>query len=221
MNEIILQCKNLQVAYDKGVIMDNLSFELKSGETAILMGKSACGKTSFLKAICGIIPYKGEIKYKGRIMMMFQRPCVLPHKTAKSNIDYVTRLCGAKKQFVDELIERIEIKDLLEQYPHQLSGGELQRLSLLICLLVQPSILLLDEPFSALDYTTRYNIINVLRDIKERVGLSFLIVTHTIDNIDIIGERFWYMDGNPAGLESFATITELRNKMQKNIKENS
>ncbi len=215
MSEITLQCKDIQIVHDKRVIIENLSFELKAGEAAILMGKSACGKTSFLKAICGIVPYKGEIKCHGRVMMMFQRPCVLPHKTAKSNIDYVTRLCGANKQLADELIERIEIKDLLKQYPYQLSGGQLQRLSFLICLLVQPRILLLDEPFSALDYTTRYNMISILRDIKERVGLSYLIVTHTIDSIDIIGESFWHMAGNPAGLEFCATITELSNKLQK------
>lgn len=216
----MLRCSDLTVSYGRKKIVDSISLNIKEGETAILMGRSACGKSTFLKAIAGLIPFEGTIEYKGRVMMMFQKPCALPHKTVWSNLKYVATLSGASDSFVNELLDRMDLRATVDRHPHQLSGGQRQRLSLAACLLVRPRLLLLDEPFSALDYSTRYSMIELLRDIKQRFDLTYFIVTHTLDDIELLGESFYYMNSSPTTLHKFESIDELRSCMRGTIKNN-
>ena len=207
-------------------VLNDLSLDVKEGEFITLLGPSGCGKTTLLKMVNKLIPYDdGQIMVKGRsldewdtiklrrsIGYVIQQIGLFPHMTIEDNIGYVMSLEGVKKgdRFgrVAELIELVGMqRDMLKRYPSELSGGQRQRVGVARALAVAPDIILMDEPFGAVDEIARTALQNEFLALQKRLGLTILFVTHDIQEALKLGSRIVLMnDGN---IEQVGTKEEL------------
>ena len=179
--DLVLQIKDLTFFYKKdNPIYDNFSLELKKGELVTIFGKSGTGKTTLFELILGSLkPIKGTIK-KSNISMIFQDPynSFHPTYTIFEQIKDVIKKELNKKE-LDELLGKLSLdKKLLEKKPHELSGGQLQRCSILRALLMKPELLLIDEPTSALDNIIAYDVMKLLVELLD--SCAILLITHDL-----------------------------------------
>ena len=172
----------------------SIDFALGAGEVLAILGETGSGKTLLLETIAGFQrPAEGQILFKGRdlhriplhrrnIGYLYQEYCMFPHMTVGENIAYGLKMRGVDKKSclheVQAIAKRFGIGHLLEQYPLTLSGGEQQRTALARALITHPPLLLLDEPFSALDPVTKQGLYTLLDEIRQRYGCAILFVTH-------------------------------------------
>ena len=180
--DLVLQIKDLTFFYKKdNPIYDNFSLELKKGELVTIFGKSGTGKTTLFELILGSLkPIKGTIK-KSNISMIFQDPynSFHPTYTIFEQIKDVIKKELNKKE-LDELLEKLSLdKKLLEKKTHELSGGQLQRCSILRALLMKPELLLIDEPTSALDNIIAYDVMKLLVELLD--SCAILLITHDLN----------------------------------------
>ncbi len=180
--------------------VDSFSLEVPAGSTTVLLGSSGCGKTTLLRTINRMVePTSGEVRIKGRnvadtdpvqlrrsIGYVLQNAGLLPHKTVGANIASVMRLNGqSKTQAAQRAASTAALVDLapelLERYPSQLSGGQQQRAGVARALAADPDILLMDEPFGAVDPIVRRSLQELLLDIQNRLGKTIVLVTHDVD----------------------------------------
>ena len=180
--DLVLQIKDLTFFYKKdNPIYDNFSLELKKGELVTIFGKSGTGKTTLFELILGSLkPIKGTIE-KSNISMIFQDPynSFHPTYTIFEQIKDVIKKELNKKE-LDELLEKLSLdKKLLEKKTHELSGGQLQRCSILRALLMKPELLLIDEPTSALDNIIAYDVMKLLVELLD--SCAILLITHDLN----------------------------------------
>ena len=200
-----------------------LSFEVNRGETVVLVGPSGCGKTTTMKMINRLIePTSGTITVDGKdvrkqdavklrrsIGYVIQSIGLMPHRTISQNIETVPKLVGwgdgRIKQRVDELCEILDLeRDLLKRYPSELSGGQRQRVGVARALAVDPPVMLMDEPFGAVDPIVRERLQDEFLEIQERLKKTTVFVTHDIDEAIKIADRIAIL--NRGGiLEQYAT----------------
>lgn len=194
MSEIVLELNNLACGYDGHPIVEDLSLHLRAGDIGCLLGPSGCGKTTTLRSIAGFEAVTaGEIRLQGKVLssptlrvppeqrrigMVFQDYALFPHLTVGENIAFGISKHPQRKRIVDELLELVSLDRLDKRYPHELSGGQQQRVALARALAPEPSLLLLDEPFSNLDGDLRRRLSAEVRDILKVRGISGLLVTH-------------------------------------------
>jgi osmoprotectant transport system ATP-binding protein len=188
--------------------VDRLSLSIDEGETVVLIGPSGCGKTTTLKMINRLIePTSGVIEVAGidvttepahelrrRIGYVIQQVGLLPHRTVAQNVATVPRLLGWDKPKIDDRVEElIEVVGLeasmRDRYPAELSGGQQQRVGVARALAADPPVLLMDEPFGAVDPIVRANLQQELRALQARLGKTIVLVTHDIDEAIILGDR--------------------------------
>lgn len=191
-------------------ILDDISLNIREGEFISLLGPSGCGKSTLLKMIGGLLDItSGELKVAGtemkkpteRIGYMFQKSVLLPWRTVEQNIVLPIELAKGDmeraKNRVGDLLELVELAGYENHYPNELSGGMQQRISLARTLMTDPDILLLDEPFGALDEFTRENLNFSLMDIVEKSGKTVVLVTHNISEAVLMSNRIVVLGINP------------------------
>lgn len=214
-----LELESIHLAYatQQGLktVVEDLSLSLRQGEIGCLLGASGCGKTTVLRAIAGFEPLRaGVIRLGERILsspqlwvepehrqvgMMFQDYALFPHLTVEKNISFGLRQYRRAEQSarVDEMLSLVGLVDKARQYPHELSGGQQQRVALARALAPEPSLLLLDEPFSNLDIDTRERLAFEVRDILKQTGVTALLVTHNQAEAFAIADQIGIMhDGH-------------------------
>ncbi len=218
-NEPVLSINNLSFAYspqDSRVIED-ISIEIKRTEIISVLGASGCGKTTLLNLISGLLrPYEGQIKIRcGRmtaglsqpkeqtsIGYIFQRDPLLPWRTVKGNILLAKDLNKVSDERelqtrVSEYLKKFQLsEDILAKYPSQLSGGMRQRVSIIQALMFDPELLLLDEPFSALDFYTKISLEKEFWELIKSEKRSAILVTHDIDEAIAMSDRVLIMDNS-------------------------
>lgn len=214
----MIKLENVVKSYDgKNNVVDNLDLEIKNGELIVLVGESGCGKTTTMKMINRLIePTAGDIYIDGEniktydknelrrnIGYVIQNVGLFPHLTIDKNIATVPILCKkdpeAVNQRVMELLDLIELphEDYAHRYPKELSGGQQQRVGVARALANDPDIILMDEPFSALDPITREQLQNELLRLQEELHKTIVFVTHDIDEAIKLGDKIAVMsDGN-------------------------
>lgn len=203
----MLEIRNLSVKYEE-VILDSISLKLEKGIYG-LVGKTGSGKSTFIKAISGFINYDGEILLNGNIVekrkgfqIVFQNPfdSFDPMKTIKYSLEEIMRL---NSNFVDieSLSEEMGInKKFIHKYPDELSGGELQRLSILRALVGNPEVLLLDEPTSALDVENKRKIIDIIKKIKAKI---IILVSHDLYVVQCLTSNILVLNQNTKKIEYY------------------
>jgi NitT/TauT family transport system ATP-binding protein len=212
--EALVTIENLQVRFGDVVAVESLDFTVRRGEFVSLLGPSGCGKSTLLRTIARLVPVaSGRVVLRDphlRIGFMFQKPLLLPWRTTLDNVllPVEIQLGGSVVDQTDQLrarrmIDMVQLGDFIDAYPHQLSGGMQQRAALARALMSDPDILLLDEPFGALDELTR----EVLNEELIRIWQShatrlqtIIMVTHSIPEAVTMSDRVIVLTERPARL---------------------
>jgi len=201
----IITFENVTKRFGKLAAVDNVSLSIREGEFFALLGPSGCGKTTLLRMLAGFeTPTEGRILIDGQdisnvppnkrpVNMVFQSYAVFPHMTVADNVAYglkVDRVGKAERdRRVEEALELVQLGGLGERKPDQLSGGQRQRVALARALVKRPRVLLLDEPLSALDAKLREQMRTELCTLQEKVGITFIMVTHDQDEALALATR--------------------------------
>jgi ABC-type nitrate/sulfonate/bicarbonate transport system ATPase subunit len=189
---------------------EKVTLEAKPSEALAIIGRSGCGKSTLLHIMAGLLAptsgkvYLGDAQVEGpspRWVMMFQAPHLFPWMQVTQNVGVGLRFAGWPRKKIDErvqeVLELVELQDFADHTVRDLSGGQQQRVALARSLVMEPEVLLLDEPFSALDAFTRSALQKDVRTIAKRLGINLVIVTHDIDEAVIMADRALIMAGSP------------------------
>ncbi|MBM6990227.1 MAG: ABC transporter ATP-binding protein [Mobilibacterium timonense] len=212
--EPIISFRNVSKSYSEKVVLDNVSIEVRRGEFITLIGRSGCGKTTFLKLINALIKADSgsvivfgknvddvdKIALRRKIGYVIQNVGLFPHMTVRENIEYVPHLFKKPPETTrntSELMELVSLDEsLIDRYPQELSGGQKQRVGIARALATMPELILLDEPFGAVDEITRKQLQRSISDIHEELGLTVVFVTHSIEEAFILGSKVAIFENN-------------------------
>lgn len=209
----ILSIKNLSFNYPNNKILHDINIYVDKGEVVSILGGSGVGKTTLFNIIAGINPLqsgeisiKGNTDYKGRVSYMLQKDLLLEHKTIIQNITLPLLIRKvSKKEAEEEAINSLKLFNLYEykdKYPSELSGGMRQRIALLRTYMFKEELFLLDEPFSALDAITKISLHSWYLEIKNKLYLTTLLITHDIDEAIDLSDRIYIIKNKPGEIVS-------------------
>ncbi len=214
-----LCAKSISVSWDNKVIVQNVSLEVFPGEIVGLIGKSGCGKTSLLHALAGLVaPTAGAVTIEGSdhtarpgaASYMFQKDLLIPSKTVIDNVCLPRVIAGVApaqaRQEATDFFKIFGLDGTQELWPYQLSGGMKQRAALLRTYMMGNRVVLLDEPFSALDALTRTELREWYRAMARKLGLASLIVTHDVDEALVLADRIYVLHTGGASGENGGAI---------------
>jgi NitT/TauT family transport system ATP-binding protein len=216
----IVSLRRIGKTFANGVVaLDGLSLDVRPGEFLSLLGPSGCGKSTALRLIAGLSapstgtiewPDGGAIRARGDIGFVFQEPTLMPWATAHANVALPLQLTGIPDEAagprVRDALARVGLADFADVYPRELSGGMRMRVSLARALVTQPKLLLMDEPFAALDAMTRETIGLELMRIWEERRKTVLFVTHSIPEAVLLADRVVVMTPRPGRIASVIPI---------------
>lgn len=207
MSMSILEVKRLKKAFGGQRIIDDISFSVEKGEFLSILGLSGCGKTTLLRCLAGLEGIDGgSILINGRdvsgleakkrnLGMVFQNYSLFPNMTARQNVLYALKYNKnlqnrpGHREWTDQVMRVCEIYEIYNKYPYQLSGGQQQRTAIARALVMSPDILMLDEPFSALDVSLRQKLKVLLKQCQEQLGITMLYVTHDQEEAFSLSDR--------------------------------
>lgn len=190
-------------------VLQDIRMQLRPGEIVALVGASGCGKSTLLRIVAGLDgDYEGRLQLDGQplrgltrdIGFIFQEPRLFPWLTVAENVAFDIGRRGARDPRVARLLGEVGLQGMADALPKQLSGGQAQRVAIARGLFSQPRVLLLDEPFSAVDAFTRMHLQDLLFDVARRHGTTLLLVTHDIDEAVYLADRVWVLDSRPGRL---------------------
>ncbi|MDA9016745.1 ABC transporter ATP-binding protein [Actinomycetota bacterium] len=212
-NQSGIRIANLTKYYGDHCVFKDISFDIGPREIVSVVGPSGCGKTTLLRCLNGLIqPDEGQVVANGSVVksprpgiaIVFQDFGLFPWKNALDNVAYGLTVQGVKKSKAREVatkyVKMVALEGFEDRYPHQLSGGMQQRAGLARALAVEPSVLLMDEPFGALDAQTRELMQFELLQIWDKNPMSMLFVTHGIEEAVLMGDRVIVLGGSPSGI---------------------
>lgn len=201
----MLEIKNLTVKYEK-TILENVNLKLDK-KIYGLMGMTGSGKTTFIKAVLGLIKYEGEILLNGKLLdvrkgfqVVFQNPfnSFDPKRSIRFSISEIIRLNNTNYK-LDELAEKVGINpEFMDKYPSELSGGELQRLSIARALAGNPEVFILDEPTSALDVENQKKILDILKEIKD---VTIIFISHDMNVLKYLSDEILVLNPKKKNIE--------------------
>ncbi len=220
---------NLCKSYDDNLVVDNFSIEIENGEFITFLGPSGCGKTTNLRMVAGFIkPNSGEIKIGNQIVsnpeknifiqpenrnlgMVFQSYAVWPHMNVFNNISYPLKIRKESRKSIEKkvgsILELTSMSELKDRMPNELSGGQQQRIALARALVMDPEVLLLDEPLSNLDAKLREDMRIEIKELQRKTGVTIIFVTHDQNEAMLLSDRVVVMEkgcihqiGNPVSI---------------------
>jgi NitT/TauT family transport system ATP-binding protein len=221
----ILAARNVAKAFATGkdhplVAVDNLSFDIHEGEFICLLGASGCGKSTILNMFAGFTqPTAGDVLLRGqpireiepRCGMIFQSYALFPWKTVRANVEFALKMKGVprteRRARASAFIEMVNLEGFEDHYPAELSGGMQQRVTFARLLAADPEVLLMDEPFAALDAMTRQVMQEELLKLHERNGKTIVFITHSIDEALILSSRLFVMSARPGRIKAVVPNT--------------
>ena len=215
-------------------IVEDLSFEVPAGQFVCVVGPSGCGKTTLLRLVAGLLKANGgTVRYGGRpvqgpsqeLAVVFQDygRALLPWRDVAGNVSLALEAAGTEKSartgIIDTLLAKVGLADHAHKFPAQLSGGMQQRLQIARCLAQRPRVLLMDEPFGALDAMTRQSLQDEVVRLAEEAGTTVLFVTHDLEEAIYLGDRVVALRANPGRLADLIDVTLPRPRDQLRTRE--
>jgi NitT/TauT family transport system ATP-binding protein len=199
------------------VALDGVDFRVRAHEVVAVIGRSGCGKSTLLRIVAGLLaPTGGQVLVAGEpvtrprrdVSFMFQRPALLPWRSVLDNVLLPLEVRGLARQEHDahELLERVGLAGFATRLPHELSGGMQQRVALCRSLVQHPAVLLMDEPFSALDALTRTELTALLQQLWRERPLTVVFVTHSIEEAVVLADRVVVLTPRPGRLRKIVDV---------------
>ena len=223
---MIIDLKNISVSFDGQPILRNIDLYIRDGEFVTLLGPSGCGKTTTLRIIAGFLePDSGEVIFEGKVIngvpahkrqvnTIFQRYALFPHLNVYDNIAFGLKLQKKSKdeirKTVEEMLALVNLKGFEKRNISSLSGGQQQRVAIARALAVKPRVLLLDEPLGALDLKLRKDMQVELKNIQQRLGITFIYVTHDQEEALSMSDTIVVMDNGE--IQQIGTPTDIYNE---------
>jgi len=215
----LLEVDNLSVEFTRDdftlLALDRVSLKVDEGEFVCVVGASGCGKTTLLKTIDGLLkPTEGSVRVRGRaanlaegdMAMVFQHDALLPWRTVLANVrlglDLRARRSKKSDKRAHDALEAVKLRHFDNHYPHELSGGMRQRVNLARAIVVDPEVLLMDEPFASLDAQTREVMQTELLDIWNRARKTVVFITHQLDEAVLLADRVIVMGSHPGRIRA-------------------
>ncbi|MFC9817444.1 ABC transporter ATP-binding protein [Streptomyces virginiae] len=218
---LAVRLEGLSVRYGTAPVLDHTDLELPAGSFTALLGPSGCGKSTVLGAVAGFVPpTTGRVTAGSRPVrgpgpdrgVVFQHYALFPWRTARGNVEFALKRLGLpraeRRRRALEALAEVGLADGTDKYPAQLSGGMQQRVALARALAAQPQVLLMDEPFGALDALTRTRMQRLLRELWQRRGTTVLFVTHDIDEALALAQRVVVLGGTPGRVLADYTVPD-------------
>ncbi len=226
--------KDLSVEFAGKVVIDRLNFHANAGEFLCIVGPSGCGKTTLLRLLAGLLPpTSGTVTFNGErvtkpsrdraIVFQDYGRALLPWRTVAGNIALSLEACGVAKEErgdrIAALAKTTGLAHAIDKYPHQLSGGMQQRVQIARCLAQKPSLLLMDEPFGALDAITRQNLQDEVAGLAAIHGTTVVFITHDLEEAIYLGDRVVVLGANPGRILEDVDVAMPRPRTQLSTKE--
>lgn len=213
----LLEIKNIYKSFSGKKVLNGINLDIESGEISSIFGYSGAGKSTLLKIICGIIKQdNGDIMLNGKninnlepyerhTVLVMDEPLLFPHMNVFENIAFGSKLSSGKKRYINdnnkktlkstkEIIELLGITGLEKRYPNEISMGQAQRVSLARALIVNPEIILMDEPFSNLDIISKTKVRRLIKEINNELKISMLLVTHDIEDVLNLSNKMFILN---------------------------
>ena len=183
-------------SYGSAQVLQGVDLTVRRGEFVALLGRSGSGKSTLLRSLAGLDPSPSdEVTVSGRTSVAFQEPRLLPWRRVRANVQLGLPRNARTQQLADEALAEVGLSGHADAWPVTLSGGEAQRVALARALVREPELLLLDEPFGALDALTRLKMHGLLRQLCRRHQPAVLLVTHDVDEAIVLADRVLVLDG--------------------------
>ena len=200
-----LKLKNINLTFGKEKILDELNLSINKGQFIAITGVSGSGKTSLLRIICGLEkPNDGEVHLDNNILLndkisiptekrniglVIQEKVLFPHLNVKKNIEFGISTKNNKQDISKDMMEKLNILDLAKKYPHELSGGESQRVALGRSIVMKPKVLMFDEPFTGLDKELKIKIYPIIKSILLKNEITAIMVTHDLNEVKALADQ--------------------------------
>lgn len=194
--------KNLTCSYEQKTIFDNFDVTFEQGKINVILGGSGVGKTTLLNAIAGIKSYEGQIEgCEGGVSYIFQKDRLIPSISVYKNLDLILKGVvkdkAERKRMIEQTAVDLEISDVLKSLPSEISGGQAQRVSMARAFLYPSDVMLLDEPFKALDTALKTRLIKQFAALQEKENKTVVFVTHAIDECLLLADDYFVFDDAP------------------------
>jgi sulfonate transport system ATP-binding protein len=200
--DLVVRVRNHHRSFGDTHVLKDVDLDIAPGEFVALLGRSGCGKSTLLRSIAGLDPAPAdEVRLFGTAAVAFQEPRLLPWKSVQENVALAllnSPQARQRRDLAKQTLEEVGLAEKLGNWPRQLSGGQAQRVSLARALVRNPQLLLLDEPFSALDALTRIDMHQLVIDLWRRHSMAILIVTHDVDEALALADRLIVMEDGHA-----------------------
>lgn len=201
MKDILV--KNLSVSYGDQVVFDSFNAVFEGGKINVILGGSGVGKSTLLSAIAGLVPHSGEVVgVEGGISFIFQKDRLIPSISVFKNLDLtlkgVVKDKTERKKMIEDMLSVLEISDCRDKRPTEISGGQAQRVALARAFLFPSEVVLMDEPFKALDTALKHRLFDWLLKLEKRSQKTIVFVTHAIDECLLAADNYMVIAGIPA-----------------------
>ena len=205
-NKIKINIDNIKKTYEDIVVLDNMNIKVYEGEFVSILGPSGCGKSTIFNIIANLIDYdNGFVDINGDLSYMYQKDLLLPYKTIIDNVTLPMILNRENKDIAYNKIKKyfniFGLEGYENKYPSELSGGMKQRANFLRTYITSNDIMLLDEPFGALDSITKFSMQKWLLEVKSKVNSTILLITHDIDEAIMMSDRIYVISKKPSSVK--------------------
>jgi len=222
--------RHVQKSWQQTVALQDISLDIAHGEFVVLVGSSGCGKSTLLRMLVGLeLPTQGQIYSNGQLIngvgkgrgIVFQEPRLFPWLSVIDNVELglaaekLSRL--EKRQHAQTMLERVQLSHVANSFPAELSGGMAQRVAIARGLISHPQILMLDEPFGALDALTRQTLQQELLQLHKQTGMTTLLVTHDVDEAVTLGDRVVVLSPSPGRIREIVAVDQPHPRLRDSL----